>query len=330
MRSYTCHIIFALLLGISAIPGRAQHTGATAKSDSTSLLIGNQSKMELSVTVPAGSILRWPAFADTLTAHVEILRKSVPDTVTSNSESYTLRQELLITSFDSGHYVIPPIRFRYHQKGDTTSYYTETGPLPISVNTVKTDPGQDIKPIKPPLRAPVTLREILRWVGLGIFVLAFAYGVYYYLKKRKKQEPIVKMRLKPTIPPDEAALEALEALKLKKLWQSGRVKEYFSEMTEIIREYIELRFSVRALEMTTDEIRVAMQQEGIHSEAWNKLNSTLMLADLVKFAKEQPLPAENDRCLNQCMDFVRETRPYKGSETSQVQPELHNPQKPVN
>jgi hypothetical protein len=229
MKAPGIHILFIMTLGIISAPAKGQYAGATAKLDSTTMLIGSQSRLELDVTVPAGSLVNWPVFGDTLTGHVEILRKSGLDTLS-------------------------------------------------------------IKPIKPPLKAPVTLAEILTWVGLALVVAAIAFGVYYFLLKKKKKEPLIKLRLKPSIPPDEAALEALEALKLKKLWQSGKVKEYYSEMTDIVREYIELRFLIRALEMTTDEIRMAMHQSGIDGGAKVKLLQTLTLADLVKFAKEQPLP----------------------------------------
>ena len=114
-------------------------------------------------------------------------------------------------------------------------------------------------------------------------------------------------------------MEALESLRLKKLWQSGRVKEYYSEMTEIVREYIELRFPVRALEMTTSEINAALRQTEVNSSAREKLHQTLILADLVKFAKEQPLPLENDLSFSHCIDFVRETKPRKEAEF--LQPE---------
>jgi hypothetical protein len=163
-----------------------------------------------------------------------------------------------------------------------------------------------------------------------LLVVLVILAIYFFLIKKKKKEPVIKMRLKPTIPADEAALEALETLRLKKLWQSGRVKEYYSEMTDIVREYIELRFSIRALEMTTDEISSSIRQVAVNGQAREKLVSTLTLADLVKFAKEQPMPMENDLCLNQCIDFVRETRPPKNPEPEVHRAPVDNLQKPEN
>jgi hypothetical protein len=291
----------------------AQYTGATAKLESNRIVIGDQVKVELQLSVPAGSRVQWPMLLDTLTRNVEILRKSSIDTVSSDKELFTLKQELLLTSFDSGYYVIQPIIFKYSQKGDTITYFTETAPLYLEVQNVKVDQAADIKPIKPPLKAPLTFREMLPWIALLLLVTAIIAGVWYYLKKKKQVKPILTTRLKPSIPPYEAAMEAMENLRLKKLWQSGRVKDYYSELTEIVREYIELRFRVRALEMTSSEIHEALRFTDAHSGAREKLNQVLMLADLVKFAKVQPLPLDNDNSFNQCVDFLKETRPPKES-----------------
>jgi hypothetical protein len=305
-------VLFICLTGAAY----SQLTGASAKLEKSSIQIGDQIKCELMLTVPAGSRVQWPMLPDTLAANIEILRKSGIDTVSSDKEKFTLKQVLFITSFDSGSYVVKPIPFRYSQKGDTITYFTETYPVTLDVQTIQTDQAKDIKPIKPPLSAPVTFRELLPWIGLVLLILAIAALVYFYLKRKKQAKPFVTSRLKTTIPPYEAAIEALEGLRLKKLWQSGRIKEYYSEMTEIVREYIELRFPVRALEMTTSEINAALRQTDVNSTAREKLNQTLVLADLVKFAKEQPLPLENDLSLNQCLDFVRETKPHRDFEAA--------------
>ena len=318
MAGFKYVIILFLLTGpLGAVIG--QYTGAVAIIEKDAIKIGDQVRMELNVTVPAGSRLQWPMLLDTLARNVEILRKSGIDTVSSDKEQFTLKQEIIITSFDSGTYVIRPIIFKYNRAGDTVTFFTETRPVTLDVQTIQTDPAQDIKPIKPPLKAPVTFREMLPWIGVAMLILIIAGLVYYYLKRKKLQPPVVATRLKTTIPPYEAAIEALETLRMKKLWQSGRIKEYYSELTDIVREYIELRYPVRALEMTTSEINAALRQTEVTATAREKLNQVLILADLVKFAKEQPMPVENEQSLNLCTEFVMETKPRKEEETG---PEL--------
>jgi hypothetical protein len=318
MAQWKSIILLFMAAGLS-FSVQGQSTGASARLEKDNIQIGDQVKLDLTVTVPSGSLLQWPMLPDTLTGHVEIVRKSGIDTVNSDREQFTLKQELIVTSFDSGSYFIPPIPFKYTRKGDTLTYFTETSPVRLSVQTIQTDPSKDIKPIKPPLSAPVTFREVLPWIGIWFLILVIAVLINYYIKKKKQKKPVITSRLKTTIPPYEAAIEALESLRLKKLWQAGRIKEYYSEMTEIVREYIELRFPVRALEMTTSEINSALRQTDVNSSAREKLNQTLILADLVKFAREQPLPLENDLSLSQCIDFVRETKPHKEAEP--LQPE---------
>jgi hypothetical protein len=309
----TVLFLFTGMIGITY----GQFTGANAKLEKSGILIGDQVNVELTMTAPAGSQVQWPLLTDTLAEFVQIVRKSGIDTVSSDKQKFTLKQNLTITSFDSGSYVIKPIIFKYIFKGDTTQHSSATLPQHLDVQTIKTDQSADIKPIKPPLKAPVTFREILPWILLVLGVAGAAVFIYYYLTRKKKVVAVPVSRLKTTIPPYEAAMEALETLKQKKLWQSGRVKDYYSELTEIVREYIELRYPVRAMEMTTAEIQAALKQTEISSSSRDKLDRILVLADLVKFAKEQPLPLDNEQSLNHSVEFVRETRPGKDHEPLQ-------------
>lgn len=287
----------------------SQNTRAQASLDSSNILIGDQLRFHLELTVPTGSKVTWPMLLDTLVNRIEILRKTTIDTVSSDAGSYTLKQELLITSFDSGYYEIPPIPFRFHLKSDSTNYYTETDPLYLSVSSPEVDEAGDIKPIKPPLHAPLTFAEVAPWLAAGLLLALIVAGVVYYLKRKKNNQPVFQIRQKPRLPAHEVALNALENLKQKKLWQSGRVKDYYSEMTDIVRLYIEERYQVRALEMTTYEISNALKKTDTPAGSRDKLQDVLVSADLVKFAKAQPLPLENDTNLTHCVEFVRETKP---------------------
>jgi len=289
----------------------AQYIGATATLEKNSILIGDQVNLELKLTVPARSKVEWPLLAENLAEKVEIVRKTGIDTVESGNDKYTLRQNVIITSFDSGTYVIPPIQFKYHLKGDTVSYFSETQPFGLDVQNIKVDQKDDIKPIKPPLRAPVTFRELLPWILGGLALAAAIAFLFYYIRQRKRRQPVFQFRSKPKLPPHEIALDAFEKLRLKKLWQAGRIKEYYTELTDIVRIYIEDRYIVRAMEMTTDEISDGLRKTDAPGEASDKLRQTLLLADLVKFAKEKPLPDENDQSLSYCIDFVRATKPIE-------------------
>jgi hypothetical protein len=300
-------ICFLILIGSSPIWLVAQTT-ATLSVDTNAILIGDQIGLELSFEAPSDYKIYWPNTGDTIISEIEVLEKSSIDTVYNDDRtSMLLTQRMKITSFDSGYYAIPPFRFNWKRPGDTVQYFTETEATLLEVKTVPVNLDEEIKDIKEPLRAPYTLREALPWIIGVILAAALTFLVFYYLKKRKKDEPIFRVAPKPKLPPHRIALDALEELRYKKLWQSGRIKEYHTELTEIVREYISSRFNIHALESTSDEILEAISQTSVNGQAREKLKATLILADLVKFAKEQPLPLEHDTSLNNVIDFVKET-----------------------
>jgi cell division protein YceG involved in septum cleavage len=169
------------------------------------------------------------------------------------------------------------------------------------------DTAQDIRDIKKPIAAPFTFREALPWIIALLLLAGAGYFIFYYLKKRKKAEPVFRAPVKIKIPPHQVALDALENLRNKKLWQTGQVKEYHTELTDIIRDYIFGKFNIHAPELTSDEILNALNYTATDQEARQKLNQTFVVADLVKFAKMQPLPMEHDASLTNAIEFVKAT-----------------------
>jgi len=297
-----------ILLILVSFTGLSQEPAVSTRLDTNDILIGDQTGLLITASFPQNMRLAWPVFQDTLTGNIEVIKVEPADTVKDKRENLTrVTQRVIITSFDSGYHKIPPLSFLYAKEGDTSIQYVSTLPLYLKVNTVEVDTTAAIKPIKAPLRAPLTFREVFPWVLGALLIALVAWFVYYYFRKRKKHQPLFAPRLKPTRPAHELALEGLEELRHRKLWQSGKTKEYYTEMTDIVREYIENRFRVRAVEMTTEEILDGLKGENINTDAFDKLRQTLILADLVKFAREQPLPLENDLTLNNSIDFVRET-----------------------
>ncbi|MCD4746280.1 MAG: hypothetical protein K8R58_08270 [Bacteroidales bacterium] len=286
----------------------AQNTEAIATIDTNTILIGDQIDLNLKFTYPSSYLITWPLFNDTIIKEIEIIKKAKIDTIYSeNNELTTLSQKLTITSFDSGYYAIPPIRFLYKEHGDTNIYTEETQALLLEVITIPVDTTQAFKDIKVPIKAPYTFREAMPWILIGIAAILITLLVIYYIRKHKKAEPIFRKRIKPKLPPHQVALDALEKLKLSKLWQTGKIKEYHTELTDIIRTYIHDRFGIHAIEMTSDEISDAIIRTVTNEELQKKLKQTLILADLVKFAKEQPLPLEHDSSLNNSIAFVKGT-----------------------
>ncbi len=287
----------------------SQDIKATAELDTNSILIGDQVNLNIKLKCPVSTKIIWTALYDTITNEIEIIKKSKIDTIFSkDKKQINLSQTLIITSFDSGYYVIPAFQFIYDKINDTTFKIAKTNPLFLNVQTIPVDTTKAIKDIKPPLKAPVTFREVLPYILTGIAVAIIILLIIYYIKKRKKKQPLFQLHKKPKLLPHKIALDALEKLRIKKLWQKNKIKEYHSELTQIIRTYIKQRFNINALEMTSDEILHSFKKTDIKNEEIdNKLKQTLALADLVKFAKENPLPDENDKSMNNAIDFVKKT-----------------------
>ncbi len=287
----------------------AQDIRVNARLEDDVILIGEQTTLTLEATVPPSCLLVWPQVGDTLVSQIEVVRKSPVDTVPQANTEGTIRltQQLVITSFDSGYIAIPPFLFVYQTAG-TEDYQTgETEAMLLQVDNPKVNMAEDIKDIKGPLRAPVTFAEIWPWL-LCVLLLAGAIILFlYYRRRRKKAQPLVVFRRKPSQPPHVIALDELEKLKAKKLWQSGKVKQYHTELTDIVRNYIAARFGIHATEMVTHEILESIEKTPVGPSIRLKLRETLELADLVKFAKENPLPDEHERSLNQAVDFVKES-----------------------
>jgi hypothetical protein len=291
------------------LAGRSVGQQAEAKLDTTSILIGDQIRLTLSLSCPKQAVIVWPHVGDTLTSKIEVVRKSSLDSLVAADQSglKTFSQQITITSFDSGYFAIPPFTILFKNPGDAEYKATETDPLLLEVRTVQVDLTKEIKDIKSPLKAPVTFRELLPWILGFIGLCLVAYGIIYYIRKRKKAEPLLQIRKKPELPPHVIALDALESLRAKKLWQSGKIKEYHTELTDIIRTYIENKFHIPAIEMVTDEILGGIERAVASPETKGKLRDMLQLSDLVKFAKERPLPDEEEKTLNYAIDFVRDT-----------------------
>lgn len=306
-------IIITLLLIFAGIyTARAQQVRLNASLDTSNILIGDQVIYRLHLIIPENFQFVWPQFADTLASNVEILNRSAIDTLRQSDGMFEIRQNFTLTSFDTGYYVIPPFRIQYKvnaQSGESS--FIESEPFLLNVFSIPVDLAQPIKPIKGPIAVPITFTELLPWIGLFLIIAAL---VYYFFIRKKKTKPIAIFKPKPKQPPHVKAIAALEQLKKEKLWQQGLIKDYYSKLSGIVREYIEDQFDVPAVESTTYDTIFLMRRKSLADESLRILQELLELSDLVKFAKSKPLPSEHDRSMNNAESFVRNTAPTMQSE----------------
>ena len=305
-------LLFVIIFSLAQKSLEAQIYTVGVKMDTSKILIGDQTKLTISVRIPSETIgsknhfLKWHTIKDTISQNIEVISVSKIDTsISKDKKTYLLTQNIIITSFDSGFFVIPP--FRFLRNGDSLKYM-ETQALLLEVVTLAVDTTQAIKDIKPPLEIPFTFSELLPYVIIGILVVLVILVIIYLFLKRKNKA-LVNPEKEIIIPDHEIALAKLNELKAKRLCQEGKSKEYYTQLTEIIRNYIEGRFKIMALEKTTEEIITSFRSLDINEDSKNKLKQILSLADFVKFAKINPLPLENELCINNAFDFVTQTIP---------------------
>jgi len=315
-----------LLLPARADSISVQYPEIKISLDTNKLMIGAQTVLHIQAKIPDNVRVLWPQIGDTITKEVEVIHKGTIDTLTSGNTSYTtLQQNITISAFDSGYFVIPPLRLYYEMNGsyaDTSAAFAESNALLLEVHTVKVDLQKPIKDIKPIKEEPLHFSEILPWILLGLgILLALALGIYIYLRL-KNNKPIIPLPQVPKDPPHIAALKKLKLLKEQKLWQKGAVKEFYSELTDIMREYMERQMGFGAMEMVSQDIMEQLKEQQLPEDLLKSTEEVLQTADLVKFAKMEPLSDENDRALKWGFDFVEATKPApKADSINDVEPE---------
>ena len=309
-------LIFFVSLLFPLCSAFSQNVELKVKLDSTHILIGDQLCLHLSLTTTPERNLAIQNSEKWKMQNCEVVSaKSINTDVKRNQKTYT--QEVIVTSFDTGVAVIAPILVF---EGDTVPvgmsheilFYIDS--LPVFVDT--TLPFKDIKlpcdgqdvDIDQPEKAQhnwgkiiCLILLILAFIGAAVFVLV-KYLIPYIQKRRAEQ---LKAMLKENA--GTVAIRNLKELKQKKLWQKGQVKDYYSELSMILRTYMDHQWAVNAKEMVTDEIMEAIEDLDIEDELRSELHGFLQVSDLVKFAKEQPAEESHEKSMKNAYHFVRVT-----------------------
>jgi hypothetical protein len=280
--------------------------------DSAAILTGERTKLHIMVEYrvdDGGHTIIWPEIGDTLANSIEIIAKSSIDTVTDplKNDPYLFRQvlSLEITSFDTGFIAIQPLTFVID--GDSVPGNS----LLIEVKDPVVDENADIKDIHDILEV-----ELLWWEKLLPYLPYFAGAIilgliiFFIWRKSKRNIKVIATESKKEeikLPAHEKALMEFEKLRQETLWQKGKHKHYYSRLSDISREYLEDRFGIHAKEETSSELIREISRLPLDSVMKSRLESVLKLSDLVKFAKEKPLPHENEDALAVLVNFVQQT-----------------------
>lgn len=276
------------------------------------MLIGDQLILYLDVEADDTDQIKWPELAagDAL-GPFEVVKVGAIDSTDSktNPQQKKLVQPITLTIFEEGKFSVPPLTLAYTTQAGKGGQI-RTNSFQVTVQETTVDLQQEIKPIKPPLDAPLTLAELLPYLLGGLVLLLLLIGAYIAWRKYHKQQQASEESTPaaPVLPAHIVAFKRLDKLKEDKYWQTGKIKTYYSELSEIVREYLENRYNINALEQTTNEIAQALRKTDLSKELKNDLNTMLSMADLVKFAKAKPAAEQHLKAYEQAHHFVQTTK----------------------
>jgi len=303
------NIIFSLLIN-SGLFGQDDQPEAPVtlehSVDRARITIGDLIKYSVIVKHDRDIAVQMPSAGANL-GMFEIREYNIADPRRENGQIIE-QAEYTISTFETGEFDIPPIGICYTMPGDTTVKELHTESIKIIVESLKPSEEGDIRDIKMPLEIPRNYRQLIFIIVISVLVIVIGILTFLFIKRHREGKSLIPRRVKPQRPPHEVALEDLEKLVASDLLEAGEVKKYYVTISEIIRRYIEGRFFIIALEMTTTQLLDNMRRANIDQEILPMTEEFLDSCDLVKFAKYIPTNEENEQVTQQAFDLVNRTK----------------------
>ena len=307
-------LVVCLLAGFTA---GAQQTLIDVKVDTADILVGEQTTLHVTVTTDPNRRIIIPLPSDTLMTGVEVISVSDADSTVADGR-LVIRRDILVTSFDSSLYLLPP--FIAIDGADTIA--SNQVALKVSTVPVDVDNPEKFYDIKDVWKPPFVLADYYPWI-FGVLTALFLICVIGYLvqRYRRHRSEVPVKPADPELPPYETAIRELDSIKDQKLWQQGLNKEYYTQVTDTLRRYISRRYGVNAMEKTSEEILAIIERETDERSVYDTLRQVLRLSDYVKFAKLHPLPEENDESMRNAYLFVNQTKRAEAPQPDEAAPE---------
>ncbi|MDC6365286.1 MULTISPECIES: BatD family protein [Flavobacteriaceae] len=289
-------LLLFLCLFLMPFWGQSQNAPKiSSEIDTTSIKIGEQIQYKITVETDSTDLVHFPE-GQTFSP-LETVEALMIDT-TKNKNRVILQRIYALTQFDSGAYTIPPQRIAVNEQ----PFYTDSFRIKVADVVVDTTTQKmyDIKPLIQVEKSYAKLWTILLWVLLALLVVG---GLVYWFFLRKK--PLTEEEMEALLPPYDRALLELKKLENSRYLIQDEFKKYYSELTDIVRSYLEEDVQVSALESTTSELITKLEllrdagELDLQDETISQFQKILQTADLVKFAKSKPAIslAEQDRKL---------------------------------
>ncbi len=281
------------------------------------VLFAKTANLEIELSIPKGQKIHYPKLKSHIITPQLGYSQIKIDTTEAHGKLF-IKYLVQLIPFKDSVVKVPSLPFQVGSNimlSDSFLLYVK----PIEIDTAKLakiDTSQLIKIFDTtrPLNAPLTLKELwlrYRYILLAILLLTGLFFILRYLYKKylaNREKEI--LPLEEQLTPDELAVERLTKLKNAKLYQKGKYKDFYSELSEILRQYVELRYNINALELTTSELETLLSAGTIFDKQLAEgFLRVLKNADLVKFAKYTPLDSICEVDLNFAFDFVEKTKP---------------------
>lgn len=294
---------FSILATLLTILTASAQVSVSARLDSTKILVGSQTNLTVTVkNAPAGTAIDFPSFNDQseITPGLEVVRTK------NDTTDAGVRRIYVLTAWDEGKYNVPKLDIKVAGKGYSTNE------IPLEVNTIKVDTAHadSIRPMHEIADLPYTWSEWSPLFWLSILVLVLLVVIYYLYSRLRAGKPIIaRMKFIRKLLPHEKALQKIEKIKSEHLAESTDQKEYYTELTDTLRQYLEDRFGIKAKEMTSTEIIYRLEKEKEENKAMvDELREVFQTADLVKFAKYSVQNNINDAYLSSVVQFIDSTK----------------------
>ena len=302
----TVKITVAVLVFLAISFGAGAQEILSAKVSRDTILIGDQVEWKSEIRVPRGMSVKIDSMSGYVVPGVELIGGFTIDTVSRNRDYSMVETRALVTSFDSGSYVLPPLVVYFYRNGEAADTM-RLPEIPLEVTTIPIDTASyQMYDIRPQFQYPVTFKEVAPWVLLALVVVALVVLVLALVARRRKNRPVFG-KPDPTDPPHIVALRSLDRIRGEKLWQTGKEKQYYTEITDTLRVYIERRFGIKTIERTSNEILAELSGKEVSPVDFEALKELFGTADLVKFAKYTASEAENENAVPVAVRFVNDT-----------------------
>lgn len=299
---YLFSILFILLT--VALPSWSQVT-VSCRLGEVAILIGEQTTLTLSAHVNNSSTVVFPSFqpGEQIVPGVEVLHQQDVDSITADPSVCQRSRIYTLTSFDGKLYALPPMKIKIDGKVFTSNKLA-LKVVEVEVDTLHTDkffPPNDVQD------NPFLWSEWTTPLTLSVLVLVMLCLLLFCYQRLVSGKPIIYRRPEKKLPPHQKAMKAIERIKESHLSTSENSKEYYTQLTDALRRYIEERYNFNAMEMTSSEI-ISQLLSSSDPKQVEELRELFVTADLVKFAKYSTLINENDKNLLNAIEFINVTK----------------------